>query len=143
MSTIIDKLNRLSQYKLDIKNSIISKGQTVGDNMSEFADAISKISTGVEIPEILDTDPLTFVKIDNTEIVGYISLDRVNTNFDKIFQYNKNDEGWFDYSANEKIPLNYGDKLQFRSNSTISIQSFNFKTRFLYVWRFYCFIIKR
>lgn len=48
MSTINDKLIRLASYKDEIKAAIIAKGQTVGDNMSLYAEAISKISGGGE-----------------------------------------------------------------------------------------------
>lgn len=48
MSTINDKLIRLAKYKDEIKAAIIAKGQTVGDNMSLYAEAISKISGGDE-----------------------------------------------------------------------------------------------
>ena len=48
MSTINDKLIRLASYKDEIKAAIIAKGQTVGDNMSLYAEAISKISGGDE-----------------------------------------------------------------------------------------------
>ena len=136
MSTIIDKLNRLAQYKLDIKNAIISKGQTVGDNMSEFADAISKISGGVEIPEILDTDPLTFVRVDNTTIDCSISIVNNGVTNTKQFQYNKNDNGWTDYIVGDIIHMDYGDKVQFRSNDTTDVCTFSnyrkFKTIGLY-----------
>ena len=137
MSTIVDKLNRLAQYKLDIKNSIISKGQTVGDNMSEFADAISKISGGVEIPEILDTDPLTFVRVDNATVDGSISIVNNGVTNTKQFQYNKNDNGWTDYIVGDIIHMDYGDKVQFRSNDTTdlctSLNAYrNFKTIGLY-----------
>ena len=137
MSTIIDKLNRLAKYKLDIKNSIISKGQTVGDNMSEFADAISKISGGVEIPEILDTDPLTFVRVDNAKVDGSISIVNNGVTNNKQFQYNKNDNGWTDYIVGDIIHMYYGDKVQFRSNDKTNVCTSlndyrNFKTIGLY-----------
>lgn len=102
MSTINDKLIRLASYKDDIKAAIIAKGQTVGDNMSLYAEAISKISGGGgDIPEILDTDPLTFVRVDNSGIPGSIALTDVGAVSTKTFQYNKNDEGWLTYTANE------------------------------------------
>lgn len=48
MSTISEKLQRLNTYKQDIKQAIIDKGQTVEDNMSVYAEAINKISGGLD-----------------------------------------------------------------------------------------------
>lgn len=121
MSTINDKLNRLDQYKHDIKDAIIDKGQTVDEDMSTYADAIRNISGGDEpIPEIPETDPLTFIKIDDG--AGSISLDIVELNDatmdnTKPFTYNLNNSGWNTYIENTKIPMNKGDKVQFRSSN--------------------------
>ena len=113
MSTINDKLIRLASYKDEIKAAIIAYGQTVGENMSLYAEAISKISGGGDkpLPEILDTDPLTFVRVDKFIENGYISLEKFGAPSAKKFGYNKNDEGWKRYTEGTKIPMNYGDKV--------------------------------
>lgn len=138
MSTITEKLTRLAQYKEDIKSAIINKGQTVNDNMSTFADAISKISGGGgDLPEILDTDPLTFVRVDNVGLDGGISIINNGVTNTKAFEYNKNDTGWTAYTVGDEITMNYGDKVQFRSNNTTAVSTGSsvyryFKTRGLY-----------
>ena len=117
MKEYIDNLNKILQYKEDIKQSIISKGQTVGDSLCEYSFAIDNINAAPKIPEILDTDPLTFVRVDNSGLESSISLNNVGTPANKPFEYNKNDEGWKTYTIGTNIPMNYGDKLQFRSNT--------------------------
>lgn len=120
MESISTMLVELAEVKDDIKNAIISKGQTVGDNFREYAEAIEKISGGKEVPEILDTDPLTFVRLDSYED-AYISLENVNSPAEKPFEYNLNEGGWQTYTIGTKIKMNYADKLQFRSSTNVGM----------------------
>lgn len=48
MSTINEKLARLTEYKEAIKKAIIKKGINIGDNMSTYADAILAITNGFD-----------------------------------------------------------------------------------------------
>lgn len=48
MSTVAQNLQTLQQIKSDIKTAIIGKGQSVGDDMTAYATAISNISGGGE-----------------------------------------------------------------------------------------------
>lgn len=131
MSTINEKLIRLNEYKNAIKQAIIDKGQTVTDNMSEYADAISKISGGgAELPTILDTDPLTFVRIDNDKETAYISINNVGNPQSKSFQYNMNDEGWQTYTIGQRIPMKYADKLQFKSTNSSNMNGTSVATNY-------------
>ena len=75
------------------------------------------------LPEILDTDPLTFVRVDKFIENGYISLEKFGNPSSKVFSYNKNDEGWKTYTEGTKIPMNYGDKVQFTSYSTTGMST--------------------
>lgn len=125
MSNINEKLIRLAIYKSSIKGAIIDKGQSVDDDMSKFADAIRKISSGepTPLPEIHDTDPLTFVRVDNAILDGGISIVNNGVTNTKQFQYNKNDTGWTTYTVGDTIPMSYGDKVQFRSNDTTPVST--------------------
>ena len=51
--SIASKLTQLAGIKSDIKEAIIAKGQTVGDDMTEYASAISNISGGGSVPTLL------------------------------------------------------------------------------------------
>lgn len=54
MNSINEQLDRLETYKTNIKSAIIEKGQTVGDNMGEYAEAINNIKSGPNIENSLD-----------------------------------------------------------------------------------------
>ena len=124
MKEYLDNLNKILQYKEDIKQSIISKGQTVGDSLCEYSFAIDNINTAPVIPDILDTDPLTFVRLDN-EGDGWISIEQHGNVPNKQFSYRLNDDNeWLVYQIGTHVKLNQGDKIQFISydNSPMNFQ---------------------
>lgn len=136
---IIVNLKTLYSSKNDIINSINNKGGNVAadTHWSDLAAEIDKIETGgggseVVLPEILDTDPLTFVKVDKGE--GFISIDYVgySASATKNMSYKKNDDDWVDYPVNlsPKIVMNYGDKIQFKSNSTSAMAASSTQYRY-------------
>lgn len=118
---ISENLAKLQQIKNNIKQAIIDKGVEVSDDFNTYAEAIGNISGGGgDLPEILDTDPLTFVRVDNNGNSGSISIINKGSVNSKTFEYNKNNEGWKTYILGDAIRMDYGDKLQFRSNTTVA-----------------------
>lgn len=122
-----EKLDLIQDSVYDIKNAIIEKGVQIADteDITTFAEKIGQIQGGggEDLPEIHDDDPLTFVQI-LKNFDGYISIKNgPGSQTAKKFQYNKNDEGWIDYTIGYKIPMNYADKIQFRSNDKLGVSS--------------------
>lgn len=74
MSTVAQNLQTLQQIKSDIKNAIINKGQSVGDDMTAYATAISNISGG-------GGGDKTVVK-NTTKFVGEWSQADINSHYD-------------------------------------------------------------
>ena len=73
-------------------------------------------------PEIPETDPLTFYKLDDGQ--GFIRLDKHGEFPDKVINYQINDNYWQVYSWDEngvglEIHINKGDYLRFNGDSTI------------------------
>ena len=139
---ISENLQRILTDKQNIANAINAKGVSCqfSESLDTYADKISRISGGggdKPLPGILDTDPLTFVRVDKFIENGYISLEKFGNPSSKVFSYNKNDEGWKTYTEGTKIPMNYGDKVQFTSYSatgmsTSSTDYRQFKTNGVY-----------
>lgn len=124
---ISENLQRILQDKFDMAAAITEKGVecSVDDSLDIFAEKILQISGGEPepIPDIPDTDPLTFIKVDKFVENGSISLAKNGSAPAKTFEYNKNDSGWQTYTEGDKIPMKYGDKVQFRSSSTQTLAS--------------------
>lgn len=138
MSTINEKLVRLEGYKNDIKQAIIDKGQTVGDNMAEFANAISQISGGGgDEPTFDDTVALTFVRVDGELEDCYVNISKSGTPPEKTFEYNKNGTGWQTYTEGDNIYLNKYEYVQFRSNDTNALASGLYNYRYFKTKGFY------
>ena len=73
MGTIADKLNYLNTTKTNIKNAIIAKGVSVGDNdtFRSYASKIGDISSGggpSEITLLQNTRELSTTNVENTII---------------------------------------------------------------------------
>ena len=120
--SIVSEINRIITAKSDIKNAIIQKGGTISDEtIDNYAEAVLSIPSGKELPEIKDTDPLTFVCIyDYNKDDCYLSLGKAkgDTFYNKNFYYNLNDSGWVRYTEDDKIYVKYGDKVQFKATDT-------------------------
>lgn len=92
MSTIAEKLTKLATYKSDIKAAIISKGQTVDDDMSKYAAAIEQISVGSD--ETVTETPHTF---NGTEYfdTGIKTPDHANYTYEVKFKVSENNKHIF------------------------------------------------
>lgn len=103
---ISENLQILNTAKQDIKAAIIEKGQTVGDNMHEYAEAIDNISGGGD-----DTDYLCFEAIEDSAV----SLSNFGDNAPNIeYSYDKQTWTTWDY---DNIDLPAGQKLYFRGDN--------------------------
>ena len=65
MSTLIENLNAIYNAKKDIKTALSNKGQTVGDNILDYAGAINSISSG-GIPVYRNWWKVYFIDYDGT-----------------------------------------------------------------------------
>lgn len=105
---ISEELNILNTAKQDIKSAIIEKGQTVGDNMHEYADAIKNISGGGSE----DTnDYLCFEAVEDSAI----SLSNFRGNAPNI-EYSFDKQTWTTWDYNN-IDLLAGQKLYMRGDN--------------------------
>lgn len=73
MSTVAQNLQTLQQIKSDIKTAIIGKGQSVGDDMTAYATAISNISGGGGEKAVVGN---------NMKFVGEWSQSDIDSHFD-------------------------------------------------------------
>ncbi len=94
MSTITDKLLRLNTYKKDIKQALIDKGQYVGNNMSEYAEAIESINGGeggLNLKVNVDIDTRV------TYLDNYPDLSDLQTNSNEVYLVldNRNRDAWY------------------------------------------------
>lgn len=119
MATIASELQRIQIAKSDIKDTLESKGVVVDANKSVsnyflYADSLGDYKK--ELPTIDTTDPLTMVQID--ENGGSVTLSYLGSNNGKVCQYKLNDGAWTNYTYRTAIPMAYGDKIQWRGDST-------------------------
>ena len=110
MATIDDikgKLDQLTGIKTDIKEAIISKGQSVGDNMTEYADAIKNISS-------VKPNYLTFTA--DAESSVYL---RNNGSNSPNCEYSFNGVNWVNMptAAADKVTIPVGEKIFVRGNN--------------------------
>lgn len=98
MGTTADKLRKMMDNKAAIKAAIESKGQVVGDNMSEWASSIMAIQQGSgmsweDISKIFDDNFITFGYSSFTEIpqwlMDYINIYRKSDNLEWMLTYCK------------------------------------------------------
>ena len=80
MSTLIENLNAIYNAKKDIKTALTNKGQTVGDNILDYAGAINSISGG-GIPVYRNWWKVYFIDYDGT----VLSYQEVNDGDDFVF----------------------------------------------------------
>ena len=110
MATIDDikgKLDQLTGIKADIKEAIISKGQSVGDNMTEYADAIKNISS-------VKPNYLTFTA--DTESSVYLQNNGSNS---PNCEYSFNGVDWITMPTadTDKVAIPAGGKIFVRGNN--------------------------
>ena len=80
MSTLIDNLNAIYNAKKEIKTALTNKGQTVGDNILDYAGAINSISSG-GMPVYRNWWKVYFIDYDGT----VLSYQEVNDGDDFVF----------------------------------------------------------
>ena len=104
MSTLIENLNAIYNAKKDIKTALSNKGQTVGDNILDYAGAINSISGG-GIPVYRNWWKVYFIDYDGT----VLSYQEVNDGDDFVFPDAPNHEdkwmrftGWNETSNHTK-----------------------------------------
>lgn len=80
MGTTADKLNYLSNTKNLIKNAIVNKGQTVnsGDSFRSFASKIENISSGVNLNDYFNTNPIGFPSLEFHSLIINIPVEEIN-----------------------------------------------------------------
>ena len=110
MATIDDikgKLDQLTGIKADIKEAIISKGQSVGDNMTEYAYAIKNISS-------VKPNYLTFTA--DTESSVYLQNNGSNS---PNCEYSFNGVDWITIPTTDtdKVTIPVGEKIFVRGNN--------------------------
>lgn len=103
---ITQQLIALNEAKQDIKAALIEKGQTAGDNMHEYAEAIDNISGEVD-----NTDYLCFEAIEDSAV----SLSNFGDNAPDI-EYSFNKQTWTQWDYNS-IDLPAGTKIYFRGDN--------------------------
>ena len=80
MSTLIENLNAIYNAKKDIKTALSNKGQTVGDNILDYAGAINSISSG-GMPVYRNWWKVYFIDYDGT----VLDYQEVNDGADFVF----------------------------------------------------------